>query len=216
MRRRIPEAIRDGNLEALRRLLEEDPSAYQLRTEQGLSFLLLAVYYGRRDMAELLRGDGSKLGIVEAAAMGERTRVAQHLQESPASVNAYEADGYTALHLAAYFRHVDIARMLLMARADANIEARNVMRARPLHSALYQTDHYVAELLVRMLLEAGADPKAPRAGGLQPIHVAVLNGHDAAAKLLVGAGADPNARTDDGKTPTMLRAEQMMQPTLGA
>lgn len=93
--------------------------------------------------------------------MGERTRVAQHLQESPASVNAYEADGYTALHLAAYFRHVDIARMLLMARADANIEARNVMRARPMHSALYQTDHYVAEPLVRMLLEAGADPKAP-------------------------------------------------------
>jgi ankyrin repeat protein len=52
MRRRIPAAIQAGDAEALRALLKEDPAAYALRTEQGHSFLLLALHYGRRDLAD--------------------------------------------------------------------------------------------------------------------------------------------------------------------
>lgn len=214
MRRKIPAAIREGDLEALQKLLKEDPSAHQLRTEKGLSFLLLALYYGRRDMAKLLRGDGSRLDITEAAALGEVDRVRELLAADPAAAGAFANDGFSALHLASYFHHAEIVGILLRAGADANAPSRNQVQLYPLHSALAQTEHAAAESIVLALLNAKADPSARNAIGVQPIHLAVVNGHEAAAALLVKAGADPNARADDGKTPAMMLAEKLLLPPL--
>lgn len=214
MRRKIPAAIREGNLNALRQLLAEDPSAYNLRTEKGLSFLLLALYYGRRDMAELLRGDGSQLDICEAAALGDRARVHQFIEQSPACVRTFATDGFGPLHLACYFHHTEIVKLLLRAGADPNVVSDNSVKIRPLHSVMSQTDHAAGAEIVGLLLSAGADPRAGNALGVQPIHLAVVNGHEVAAQLLIAAGADPNARANDGKTPSMMLAEKLLLPSL--
>jgi len=212
VKRRIPAAIREGNLEALRDLLREDPSAYTLRTEQGLSFLLLALYYGRRDMAELLRGDGSHLDVVEAAALGDRELVNALIRADKAALNRPSADGFSALHLACYFHHELVVRDLLIAGADANLTSNNPIRNTPLHATLAQMNHIAAESIVGMLVRRSADVRARNAQGIEPIHLAVVNGHESAAKLLISAGADPNARTDEGKTPSMLLAEKVLLP----
>lgn len=117
MRRRVPQAIRNGDLGALKQLLAEDPSAYRLRTEQGHSFVLLALYYGRTDMAEILRGDGTHLDLCEAAALGDEAAVLRHLASDPGSVNTPAPDGRTPLALARQYGHAGIVQALLRAGA---------------------------------------------------------------------------------------------------
>jgi ankyrin repeat protein len=112
MRRKIPAAIQAGDAEALRALLKEDPTAYALRTEQGHSFLLLALHYGRRDLAELLRGDASHLELHEAAAMGETARVRELLSAHPELTNAKSFDGQTPLDYAQRFGNLATADLI--------------------------------------------------------------------------------------------------------
>jgi ankyrin repeat protein len=119
MRRRIPVAIQAGDAEALRALLKEDPAAYALRTEQGHSFLLLALHYGRRDLAELLRGDASHLDLHEAAAMGEAVRVRELLATHPELVNAKSFDGQTPLDYAQRFGNIATADLIRAAGGKA-------------------------------------------------------------------------------------------------
>ncbi|HWS87900.1 MAG TPA: ankyrin repeat domain-containing protein [Pyrinomonadaceae bacterium] len=54
--------------------------------------------------------------------------------------------------------------------------------------------------VVRLLLDAGADPDARRADGFTPLILAVFFGHEGVVRLLVARGADAHARTSLGTT----------------
>ncbi|MBV9928630.1 MAG: ankyrin repeat domain-containing protein [Acidobacteria bacterium] len=56
------------------------------------------------------------------------------------------------------------------------------------------------EDVVRVLLEAGAEPSARRADGFTPLILAVFFGHEGVVRLLVERGADASARTGLGTT----------------
>jgi hypothetical protein len=58
--------------------------------------------------------------------------------------------------------------------------------------------------IVRYLIEAGADPDAPAAGGVTALHRAVRNRCSTAVEALLRAGADPGLRTDGGSTASDL------------
>lgn len=53
----------------------------------------------------------------------------------------------------------------------------------------------------RLLLDAGADPRAVGSDGRTPLHVAAFAGRRAVAEVLLEAGADPLARGPEGDTP---------------
>ena len=86
-------------------------------------------------------------------------------------VNGLAYDGWTALHLAAFFGHVDAARILLEAGADIQAISANSLRNTPLHAA---TAGKHAEVAL-FLLEQGADPHAVDAGGYTPLRIAEEN-----------------------------------------
>jgi ankyrin repeat protein len=52
---------------------------------------------------------------------------------------------------------------------------------------------------VRSLLDGGADPDAKQGGGYTALHEAAMNGRAQMAQVLLGAGADPTIRADDGR-----------------
>ena len=74
---------------------------------------------------------------------------------------AFSADGFTALHFAAFFNRPDVAALLIARGADVDAVTRNPMRVRPLHSAATVR----ASAVVAALLAHGADPNAPQEQG---------------------------------------------------
>jgi uncharacterized protein len=166
----------------------------------GVSPLLEAQYAMDEERVAALLAEGPELDVHEAAAVGDVDRLRELLDGRPELASAVATDGFTALHLAAFFRRPEGVRLLLERGADPNAVAENAMRVTPLHSAAARGDH----VAVRLLLAAGADPNARQQGGFVPLHAAVAVGDRELAEMLLAAGADPNARTDDGRTPEDL------------
>ena len=67
----------------------------------------------------------------------------------------------------------------------------------PLHNAS-KNGHAT---VVKILLEAGADPNAGDSYEFTPIHLASRNGYEAVVEMLLNAGANPNAEDEFKHTP---------------
>ena len=158
---------------------------------------MMALYKRRQDMAEIILSKEPPLDIFEAAAMGEREIAMELLREDESLVNSFAVDGYTALHLAAYFGRAPVVQRLIERGAELRAIAHNSMEVEPLHSAVAGRNLEV----VRILLDAGADPAARQAGGWTPLHTAAQSGDARIARLLVEHGADIRAVNDEGLTP---------------
>ena len=134
--------------------------------------------------------------LIEAAKTGDAAGIAQGLAAEPGEVDALGADGFAALHYAAFQGGAAATRALLDGGANPNVVAENEMRVRPLHSAAAARDVASAQLL----LEAGADPDARQQLGYTALHAAAQHDDDALAALLLRHGADPGLRNEQGAT----------------
>jgi ankyrin repeat protein len=187
-------AIDDGDLARVTGLLEDDPSLATARDPQGVSALMRARYRFDRGLIEALRSRVEQLDLFEAASAGDLDRLTDLVAADPASVDARSGDGFTALHLAAFFGNDEAARLLVTRGGDVDARGLGWMTGTPLHSAAAGRHSRVVEVL----LEAGADPNARQSGGWTPLHSAARNGDVASVRLLLASGADPSARNDDG------------------
>lgn len=168
------------------------------------SGLLDALYQGDREAVEAKLAESPELTIFEAAAVGQTARVHELLLLEPGFVDQWSPDGFTALHLAAFFGHEEIARELLQRGAQVGAVSRNALGVQPINSAAAGGHTGI----VRALLDHDADPNAPLEGGFRPIHAAAQNGNDDLSALLVERGADETAATDDGRTVADFRQQQ--------
>lgn len=199
----IFDLIRSGELEELGRLLADRPDQARARDENGLSAVLHARYHGRTEMVHALLATGVELDVFEAAALGAGERLAALVRADPALVHAWSPDGFTPLHLAAFFGRADAVQVLLAVGADADVASRNAMAVTPLHSAAAGGHAAIVELL----LAAGAAATARQSGGWTALHSAAANGDRAAIVALLRHGAVPDAVSDDGRTPRQLAVE---------
>jgi uncharacterized protein len=169
----------------------------------GVSPALQALYEGDRDRGEQLLAEREPIDVFEAAAFGRLGQLKELLDGDAELARAFSPDGFTSLHLAAFFDQPQAAALLLARGADASARARNAMEVEPLNSAAAVRQLEVA----RMLLGAGADPNARQAGGFVALHAAAHNGDDELAALLLEHGADRSLATDDGRTATGIARE---------
>lgn len=190
-------AVHAGDLEELRRLAAEDPSVAEARSEAGVSILLEACYRNRSDMVDaLLAVRRIPLDLFEATALDRIERLTEILKGDSAALGAWSPDGFTPLHLAAFFGRARATRLLLERGADVGAVARNPMKVQPLHAAMVRGERDV----VVALLVAGADPDARQQAGYTPLQAAAHRGATELAELLLSHGADPAAANDEGKT----------------
>jgi len=194
-------AIDAGDGESVRELVETRPQLAAARDEAGLTAVLRAAYSGRQELVGLLLDANPALDVFDAAAVGRERGLEELLAADTDLARSWSPDGFTPLHLAAFFGHEDAARLLLEHGADANVVARHEsLKVTPLHSAAAGAHSSI----VRLLLEAGADADARQEGGFTPLHSAAQNGDRESAEALLDSGADPAATTDEGKTPADL------------
>ena len=189
--------VSEGAWDDLLAAIAAEPALASARDENGLSLLLMSLYHRRADVAAAIEFHLPAFDIFEATALGRTEDVARHLDEG-ADLTARTPDGFTALHLAAFFDRPDAAEKLPEGGADPIASARNPSRVQPIHSAVAGGSAEVVDLLVA----ANADLDAPQMGGWTALHAACKNGLEEISRALISAGADPLCTADDGKTPS--------------
>ncbi|HEY0443186.1 MAG TPA: ankyrin repeat domain-containing protein [Candidatus Limnocylindrales bacterium] len=187
----------------LSRLIGEQPALAAARDADGVSAALHARYRDNLAAVEVLLGANAPIDVFDAAALGRTGRLRELLTKDPGLTKAYSADGFTALHLAAFFGQAETTRVLIHAGADVDAVSRNPLGARPLNSAAAARRDEVA----RMLIEAGADVSSVMADGFTPLHAAAQNGDVELVDLLLDRGARADAKAADGRTAADIAAD---------
>jgi ankyrin repeat protein len=196
LERELFAAIDADDAPAVERLLGKDPALAGARGDDGVSAVMRALYRRREGALAALVLSARELDLFEAVALGESARVAEILAARAEAVNDRSPDGFTALHLAAFFGRGPVAELLVARGAEVDAVAANPMRVTALHSAATSRSTAIAGLL----LARGADPNAVQQAGFRPLHSAANNGDLPMIELLLAHGADRDAKADDGQT----------------
>ena len=194
------DAVTSGEALKVKEWVKQDRSLANATDEKGVSAILLAVYYRKAEVVDVLLSVGYDLNIFEAAATGQTERVQKLLKKDPALVNTFAPDGFYPLGLAIFFGHLETATLLITSGADVNMAAKNDLKVMPLHAAAAAKQFDAA----RMLIKRGADVNAAHQAGYTALHAVAATGQLEFAELLLVSGADVNARTETGKTSLSL------------
>lgn len=204
------EAISSGDLDRLKALVATDAAAAVARDGQGVSALMMSLYHRRREMADVLLQSGLELDVFEAAALGRVKRLSQLIDADSTLVNAWSPDGFSTVHLAAFFAQAETARLLITRGANVAAVAKNDLMVQPLHSAVAGGSVEV----VTLLLEAGAPVNAKQQAGFTALQAAAKSNGLDMARVLLRFGADPNQPKDDGTTAVDLADMEKHQEML--
>jgi ankyrin repeat protein len=171
--------------------------------------LFEAIRAGDLSRAQDLVAADPTLAIFAAAILGDVTQLEELLAANRSLISACSTDGWTPLHLAAYFGRVDAVRMLLNKGAAVAARSTNPMQNTPLHAAAAGGHAEIAKIL----LEHGANANARQSGGWVALHAAAQTGDVETARALLDGGADPSARADNHQRPldlALMKAHQSM------
>ena len=191
------QAAKDGDVDALKRLAAEDSAVLVSTWSSGETPLMAALYRKHDRAVEWLAGSGVPLDIFAAAALGRVDLLDPLARAGSPAINTYSYDGWTPLHLAAFFGHPAAVEHLVAAGADLNAVSRNALLNTPLHAAV-AGGHVEASLL---LIDSGADVNAVDAGGHTPLHIAAEAGYVPVAKALLARGAGAHVVDAEDRTP---------------
>lgn len=166
------ELVKAGELGKVRAVLAANFLLASQRLATGESPLMAALYRGHHDIVDAVIEAGAEIDVFAAAATGRMEDLRRRATD--ATVNSYAYDGWTPLHLAAFFGHLEAARLLLDAGADVHAVSQNSLTNTPLHAATAGKHSPVALLLI----ERGARAHPADSGGYTPLQIATQNGLD--------------------------------------
>jgi len=185
-------------------LLSKNPELAEKETSLGISPVLLACYYKKTAIANIIAQFSKSLTLFDWCAIGNFDQAHHFLQLNPDNVNSFSKDGFTPLGLAAYFGHENLCRLLISKGAEVNVPANNGFNVYPIHSAVSARSYGITE----MLLEAGAEVNVKQQAGFTALHAAAQLGEIEIIILLLEHGAELNTRMEGGKLPADLAEEK--------
>jgi ankyrin repeat protein len=229
----LHEALLFGTLDDVRARLDAGDDPNLGLPGNGITPLMCAVSDIARVRLLLERGarpdarsKGEHTALLLAAGYSGDARIVALLLELGADPRAASAEGLSPIQAAA--ESADPAKVELLLAAGAGLEDGSPDRT-PLLLASYQRDDGMvrrlarrgadtvegsvtmaaidgSDRMVRTLLEVGAPAVELGDDGMTPLHWAAASdpGHAEIVDALISAGADPNARTLDGRSPLEL------------
>lgn len=185
----VKNAVRKGDFNALRRLLDANPALVNARdSEHGATPLHWAAIEGNWKLADLLL-------------------------ELGADINATDRHGMTPLHKAAAFGQEQMVVLLLVGGADPDPLARKY--ARIIVTPLDLAAEAGYRDMVRLLVENGAGilvPKPPETD-VSALHLAAGKGRFDVVRYLLECGVDPNVPDLNNRT-ALAWAQEMEKDAL--
>jgi ankyrin repeat protein len=167
--------------------------------------LVQAIASDDADLVRQLLTDHPLLARHGAAVGATRRSTGEYYLEK---IEHYLYAGDTGLHIAAAAYGTPAAAQLLAQGADVRAENRHGQE--PLHYAVLGTpgsarwNPSAQTAMMRLLLEAGAEPNCVDRSGVTPLHRAVRTRCSAAVRTLLECGADPTLTNKNGSTPMAL------------
>ncbi|MCA9918714.1 MAG: ankyrin repeat domain-containing protein, partial [Anaerolineales bacterium] len=131
---------------------------------------------------------------------GDLERLQALVEEWSERLQHFAKDGFTPLQLACYFNQEAAALWLIEQGADVNAVAQNPMRIAPIHAAATHGNL----IILRALLENGAEVNAAQEGGYTAVHQAAHRNNVPLAQLLLEFGADPHQPDAKGQSAVQL------------
>ena len=201
-------AIRQGNLPAVRSLVEKDPALVKAAGDSGFTPLHIAATAGRVDIIEYLLGRGAEL---EARTAGGQTPLFQtvplaaaqafaYLLEKGANLNARDNQGRTILQFALSWRRPAMVDLILQrgfAIDTAGAAAQEM---------LDEAANTGIDSLVTALISRGVTVETGRHDGTTLLHSAARGGLPSLVERLLKSGARVEERDLHGLTPLHLAA----------
>jgi ankyrin repeat protein len=222
---KIHDAAATGDLRAVKRVLNEQPSALE-SVEQGVTPLQIAVLQRQLEVAQLLISKGAKYDVFSASGLGQLDRLKELLKENPQSATNQLLSGtylMTPLVFAAGGGHITVAEFLLAngakmessSNGDAALLIAVLNGHRDMVAFLLRhganpnaADHRITALrlatehglkeIAELLVRAGANLNTQSDAGLSPLHWAIIRKHADIAEMLIKKGADVNLHSDEG------------------
>lgn len=196
----IHDAARDGDLDVVMRLIDEDPSLLEATDDDGMTPLNRAALSGRSDIAaELIRhganihtGDVDNSQPLHCVAISGDTATAALLLSRGVDINVRDDNNLTPLHFASSYRQLPMVGYLLEHGADVNIQTSQGLA--PVSYAAFSNNLELAELLI----EHGADVNSRTEDGSTLLHNAAYRGSFDVFDYLIQHGADIHATDNEG------------------
>ena len=152
-----------------------------MRGDDVLLPAMHALYRGDTDEAYRLLPPDEELTAHEAATFGRVDRLRELLDGDASRADEFSPDGFSPLHGAIFGAHENAVRLLAERGADLEaVSTSSIAQVRPLGTAAFVR----SAALVRILLEAGADPNGSSAQGVTPMDAARENGDEATMAVL--------------------------------
>lgn len=194
-------AIRAGDLEQVKGLLDSDPRLASVTEANGLTAYAAALTSRQSEIALLIRERGYRPDAHESAAALDWELLDELAPQAPGSLNRYHPIGGSAMYAAAlggagssmwhvYRFGVDPSR----AFADSPLGS-------PLQAALLHPHLPTAELSAAALLSNGVDPNPAPNRRPSPLHLAARRGSRDIVEMLIGKRAALGSKDADGRTP---------------
>jgi ankyrin repeat protein len=189
------ELVKKGDLPGVKSAIDGEPSLATALNASGQSSFILAKYYRQNEVASYLLQILPMLDIFEASVAGATQSVLTKLQANPDLLESRNGDGWTPLHLAAFFGAPELIDALLDHGASVDARSGNAMANTPLHAAVAggKTENVAA------LAKRRADVNAQQSGGWTALHGAAQAGNREMVEVLIAHGADVKARAGNNQ-----------------
>jgi ankyrin repeat protein len=155
---------------------------------------------------------GDNTWTSDALQRGDVDAIRDRVVGEPGYIHERDFVGDTPLLNAIAFGNLDLVRFLLEHGADPNVRVDDgyTCLLTAIESETVDSREVVAELI-----RVGADIHAAGTNGWTPLHMAAARGHVEKARILIGAGADVNLRTEiDALETPLMEAAFTGQPAM--
>ena len=179
----IHDAAKQGNLEEVTRLIQEDPEILDSVNGSGSTALHYASAYGHVEVVSYLLDQGANIdkkdlddgtALMNACGSGH-LEVVKLLLSWGADPTICDIAGWTPLMVASYGRHVDVVRCLVRNKAVKAIIDTQDNNGR---TALFRASSRNRTEMVKLLVEVGANPMVADKEDDTPLNIAKNRGHN--------------------------------------